>query len=140
MKLRPNNGDSTQVLVIGGEAAKGLAAHLAEAWDVKLLSDDEEIVASAGSEQFDAGHVDFEGDDLERHASDADAAVVGTERDRVGLMVVQLLNTACDLDRVLVRVNDPKKKDAFRDVDCKIIETGSLLRPEVERALAPEDG
>lgn len=143
MDLLPTTGDSTQLLVIGGEAAKGLAAHLAETWNVRLLSDDKEVVRSArsaDSEQFDVRHLDLEADDLQPHVGDVDTAVVGTDRDRAGLMVAQVLTTVCGVDRVLVGVNDPKNEDAFQDVDCETIETWSLLRSEVERVLSPGDG
>jgi Trk K+ transport system NAD-binding subunit len=136
MGLLTSSEDSTQLLVVGGETATGLATHLAENWEVRLLSDQEEVVGKAGRQGFDARHVDFGTADLARHAGDADVAVFGTERDRVGLMVAQLLATACDLDSVLVRVNDPENMPAFRGVDCEVIETGPLLGAEIERVLS----
>jgi Trk K+ transport system NAD-binding subunit len=131
--------DPIQVVVVGGETAKGLATHLSNDREVCLLSDDEQVVANASSEEFDARHVDLKCRDLAEHADDADVAVVGTERDRVGLIVAQSLATACDLESVLVRVNDPANEPAFRDVNCEVIETGPVLGAEIERILSAAD-
>lgn len=137
MVLRSDTGDDSQVLVIGGETAKGLATHLAGEWPVRVLTTDEKIVERTASDSFEAFAVDFEATDLKRHAAEANTAIVVPEHDRVGLLVTQLLTAICGLDSVLTRVDDPKNKNAFDTIDCEIIETGALLRPEVEQKLAP---
>jgi Trk K+ transport system NAD-binding subunit len=127
--------ENTPVLVIGEETAKGLAVDLASDWDVRLLSTDETVVTSSATQVSDTRHVDFRASELKEHSSGVSLAVVLTERDRAALLVTQLLNTVCDVDRVFVRVDDPSKKDAFENLNCTVIETAKLFRPEVESIL-----
>lgn len=137
---RNDTGGGTDLLVIGGEAAKGGAAHLAERWDVHLLSDETDIVESARGDAIEADRVELTATDLEPFAARADAAVVIAEHDRVALRLAQLLNTVADIAEVLVRVDDPANRRAFEDVDCRVLEAGALFRSEIERQLgASED-
>lgn len=127
--------EQSRVLVVGEEAAKGLATHLAEDWDVRLLSNDESIIGNVATNQFESDVVEYEAGVLQDHVDDEDTAVVVTERDQVGLLVVQSLNACCNVDQIFVRVDDPQNRHAFEDLDCEILETGAVLRPEVEQAL-----
>jgi Trk K+ transport system NAD-binding subunit len=140
MKLLNDTGDTRTLLVIGGEAAKGGAAHLADEWDVQLLSDETDIVDGATNAPYTSHRVELTASDLEPFASRADAAVVITEHDRVALRLAVLLNTIASLDDVFVRVDDPENRRAFEDVDCRVLEAGALFRSEIERQLgASED-
>ncbi len=136
----PSTGDSTTVTVIGEQAAKGLAVNLEEEWNVRLLSEAADVVESAASNPVEARHVDYAASDIERHACGADVVVVVTARDRTALLVTQLLNTICDVGRVFVTVDDPRHRDAFEGIDCEVVETGSLLRSEVEHGLTAGEG
>lgn len=134
--LHSNTEDSCQLLVVGGEMAKGLAVHLAGEWHVRLLSDDESLVRATDSARFDAVAVEFEAGELERHACDADTALVVTDCDRTGLLVTQLLDTVCEIEHILTRVDDSRNRGAFEAIDCDLIETAPLLQPAVEQKLS----
>lgn len=137
--IQTDTEEPTPVLVVGQEAAKGLADHLAEEWPVRLLSDDRSVVESADTESMESRHVEFNAAELEPHAYDADSAVIVAERDRAGLLIAQLLSSVCNVDRVSVRVDDPENLDAFEGLDCQVIETGPVLRSEVEQVLPRAD-
>lgn len=133
----PKDTAGKEVLVFGGRAAKGLATYLAETWDVELLTEDETIAARARSEPYEAEVVEYDAETFDQYVDPAGVAIVATERDSVGLMITQLLNTTCKVDDVLVRVDDPKNREAFEDIDCELIETGEVLREAVEATIAP---
>lgn len=48
-----NSQESDRMVVVGEEAAKGLADNLPEEWDVRLLSNDEEIADSPDSAKLE---------------------------------------------------------------------------------------
>ncbi len=134
------SNDRQVAVVIGDEAAKAVADHLAADYDVTLLTDDRSVVKSAESVGVDAHHVDpTEGGRLKDHARGADVAVVGATRDRETLLAARLLRHGCGVDRVAVRINDPENRDLFRDLDVELLDTHTLLAPEIERVLAGPD-
>lgn len=132
-----SGGGTPTVVLIGGEVVKGLADRLHVDHEVLLLSDDERIVRAARERGVDAQCLDLaDGGELERHASDADVAIVGAERDRRNLLAAQLLRVVCGIERVVVRLNDPANRDAFRDVDAELLDAEQGLGDVVDRALA----
>ena len=124
------------VAVFGGRSAKGLAMRLSSDRTVRLLSADRSVVESSRSAPFEARHVDYRSADLSEHVADA-AAIVAADRDRIGLLVAQKLAASGAADRILVRLNDPEYEAAFEDIDCELLDFGSVLHETVESHLGP---
>ena len=124
------------VAVFGGRSAKGLAMRLSSDRTVRLLSADRSVVESSRSAPFEARHVDYRSADLSEHVADA-AAIVAADRDRIGLLVAQKLAASGAADRILVRLNDPEYEAAFDDIDCELLDFGSVLHETVESHLGP---
>jgi Trk K+ transport system NAD-binding subunit len=124
------------VAVFGGRLAKGLAMRLSSGRSVRLLSADRSVVESSRSAPFEARHVDYRSADLSEHVADA-AAIVAPDRDRIGLLVAQKLAASGAADRILVRLNDPEYEAAFDDIDCELLDFGSVLHETVESSLGP---
>jgi Trk K+ transport system NAD-binding subunit len=103
---------------------------------VRLLSADRSVVESSRSAPFEARHVDYRSADLSEHVADA-AAIVAADRDRIGLLVAQKLAASGAADRILVRLNDPEYEAAFDDIDCELLDFGSVLHETVESSLGP---
>ena len=125
------------VAVFGGRLAKGLAMRLSSGRTVRLLSADRSVVESSRSAPFEARHVDYRSANLSEHVADAAAAVVIPDRDRIGLLVAQKLAASGTVDRILVRLNDPQYEAAFEDIDCELLDFGSVLHETVESSLGP---
>jgi Trk K+ transport system NAD-binding subunit len=124
------------VAVFGGRSAKGLAMRLSSDRTVRLLSADRSVVESSRSAPFEARHVDYRSADLSEHVAGA-AAIVAADRDRIGLLVAQKLAASGAADRILVRLNDPEYEAAFDDIDCELLDFGSVLHETVESHLGP---
>ena len=124
------------VAVFGGRLAKGLAMRLSSGRTVRLLSADRSVVESSRSAPFEARHVDYRSANLSEHVADA-AAVVVPDRDRIGLLVAQKLAASGTVDRILVRLDDPQYEAAFEDIDCELLDLGSVLHETVESSLGP---
>ena len=124
------------VAVFGGRLAKGLAMRLSSGRTVRLLSADRSVVESSRSAPFEARHVDYRSANLSEHVADA-AAVVVPDRDRIGLLVAQKLAASGTVDRILVRLDDPQYEAAFEDIDCELLDFGSVLHETVESSLGP---
>ena len=124
------------VAVFGGRSAKGLAMRLSSDRTVRLLSADRSVVESSRSAPFEARHVDYRSANLSEHVADA-AAIVAADRDRIGLLVAQKLAACGAADRILVRLNDPEYEAAFDDIDCELLDFGSVLHETVESSLGP---
>ena len=124
------------VAVFGGQLAKGLAMRLSSGRTVRLLSADRSVVESSRSAPFEARHVDYRSANLSEHVADA-AAVVAPDRDRIGLLVAQKLAASGTVDRILVRLDDPQYEAAFEDIDCELLDFGSVLHETVESSLGP---
>ena len=125
------------VAVFGGRLAKGLAMRLSSGRTVRLLSADRSVVESSRSAPFEARHVDYRSANLSEHVADAAAAVVVPDRDRIGLLVAQKLSASGTVDRILVRLDDPQYEAAFEDIDCELLDFGSVLHETVESSLGP---
>ena len=125
------------VAVFGGRLAKGLAMRLSSGRAVRLLSADRSVVESSRSAPFEARHVDYRSANLSEHVADAAAAVVAPDRDRIGLLVAQKLAASGMVDQILVRLNDPQYEAAFEDIDCELLDFGSVLHETVESHLGP---
>ena len=126
------------VAVFGGRLAKGLAMRLSSGRAVRLLSADRSVVESSRSAPFEARHVDYRSANLSEHVADAAAAaVVIPDRDRIGLLIAQKLAASGTVDRILVRLNDPQYEAAFEDIDCELLDFGSVLHETVESSLGP---
>jgi len=124
------------VAVFGGRLAKGLAMRLSSGRTVRLLSADRSVVESSRSAPFEARHVDYRSANLSEHVADA-AAIVAPDRDRIGLLVAQKLAASGTVDRILVRLDDPQYEAAFEDIDCELLDFGSVLHETVESSLGP---
>ena len=124
------------VAVFGGRSAKGLAMRLSSDRTVRLLSADRSVVESSRSAPFEARHVDYLSADLSEHVAGA-AAIVAADRDRIGLLVAQKLAASGAADRILVRLNDPEYEAAVDDIDCELLDFGSVLHETIESSLGP---
>jgi len=133
--MQGNTRDPT-VAVFGGRLAKGLAMRLSSGRTVRLLSADRSVVESSRSAPFEARHVDYRSANLSEHVADA-AAIVAPDRDRIGLLVAQKLAASGTVDRILVRLDDPQYEAAFEDIDCELLDFGSVLHETVESSLGP---
>jgi Trk K+ transport system NAD-binding subunit len=133
-----SDDDRPTVVIVGDQISAGMADRLAEDFDVLLVTDDDAVLGTARSQGVDtAGGDATDGAFLRGAVADADAAVVATERDRTNLLVIQLLRTAVSIDRIVVRLNDPTKRDAFENIDVDLIDGSSILAAEVGKTLAP---
>lgn len=127
------------VLVVGSEAAKGLASHLADRWEVRLVSGDGRVARAAERDGLAARRADVtSGSELEPHADGVEVAVVAAERDRESLLVAQLLRTVGGVEAVAVALNDPGNREFFEGVDVEVLNGQSALWRDVERALFGE--
>lgn len=129
------------VLVIGGEAAKGLAAQLEE-YRVTFASGSDEVVRTARRAGLDANHVDpTDGSDIRSLEFDGAVAIVATERDRVNLLASQLLRTVSGVAHVVVWLHDSSNRDVYDDIDVDLVEAHHSLSHSVSKSLAAdEDG
>ncbi|PSP50333.1 hypothetical protein BRC75_00995 [Halobacteriales archaeon QH_7_69_31] len=102
---------------------------------VRLLSADRSVVDSRPA-PFEPRHVDYRSADLSDHVAGA-AAIVAADRDRIGLLVAGKLAACGAVDRILVRLNAPEYEAAFDDIDCELLDFGSVLHETVESSLGP---
>lgn len=141
LQRRLRSTPTPEIVVVGGEAAVGVATYLDGDCTVVFVSGDGDVVARATARGLDARRTDVaDGGRLSDHTVGADAAVVATERDRLNLLVAQLLRTVCGVDDVTVRVNDPDNRDVFEEVGVTVVDGGSLVATEVADALFDRDG
>jgi trk system potassium uptake protein TrkA len=61
----------------------------------------------------------------------ASAVLALDENDATNLLVAQLARSRFDVDRVLVRVNDPGREPAFENVDVDTVDTAAVLADAV---------
>ena len=105
-------------IVIGGEhVGAALAERLRESSAVVFLDERPEIVDRAHEIGID-GHVVDATDRRELQDVVADSTktvVVTTGKDSTNLLIGQHLRTACDVDQIVVLVNDPRNRVAFTD-------------------------
>ena len=128
---------STSVLILGSSRdVRALAADLSEEFDVTLVSDQPEIVRAAHVDGIEAHEAALDsGTDLAALDLTADAAVVTAVRDRTNLLVTQFLRTRGEVSRIVVRLNDPEREDAFAELGVETICPAEVLTPEIRAAL-----
>jgi len=128
---------STSVLILGSSRdVRALAADLSEEFDVTLVSDQPEIVSAARVDGIEAHEAALDsGTDLAALDLTADAAVVTAVRDRTNLLVTQFLRTRGEVSRIVVRLNDPEREDAFAELGVETICPTEVLTPEIRAAL-----
>lgn len=132
--VEPMTRDRT-ILIVGGQAAVGLASHLGSERDVTVITDGDDVVMSA-HDGVDVRTAEItRGSDLASVVDGAQTAVVAAERDRTGMLSAQLLRTACGVEDVTVLLNDPIHGDLFNDLDVEYLDCPTVLGPEVERTL-----
>jgi len=135
--LRSSGGSTTdRVLVVGDESALGVATYLNERHEVFLLSEDPDAVRTASASGVEARRTAVgDGGRLRKHTGDVAGAVVATDRDRLTLLVAQLLRTVCDVEDVTAVVNDARHLDLFEELDVRPIHGSSLVGPAVDDTL-----
>jgi trk system potassium uptake protein TrkA len=128
---------STSVLILGSSRdVRALAADLSEEFDVTLVSDQPEIVSAAHADGIEAHEAALDsGTDLAALDLTADAAVVTAVRDRTNLLVTQFLRTRGEVSRIVVRLNDPEREDAFAELGVETICPAEVLTPEIRATL-----
>jgi len=131
------NDEHPTVVVVGDQISAGMADRLADDYEVLLVTDDEAALGTARSGGVETATGDVtDGAFLREQASGVDAAVIATERDRTNLLITQLLRTAVSIDRIVVRLNDPTRRDVFDDIDVDLVDGGSVLAAEVGKTLS----
>jgi trk system potassium uptake protein TrkA len=128
---------STSVLILGSSRdVRALAADLSEEFDVTLVSDQPEIVSAAHADGIEAHEAALDsGTDLAALDLTADAAVVTAVRDRTNLLVTQFLRTRGEVSRIVVRLNDPEREDAFAELGVETLCPAEVLTPEIRATL-----
>jgi trk system potassium uptake protein TrkA len=128
---------STSVLILGSSRdVRALAADLSEEFDVTLVSDQPEIVRAAHVDGIEAHEAALDsGTDLAALDLTADAAVVTAVRDKTNLLVTQFLRTRGEVSRIVVRLNDPEREDAFAELGVETICPAEVLTPEIRATL-----
>lgn len=130
-------GSTPTILVVGGGAARVLAAHLDDIATVRYVSNDQHRVRQATSLGLDAHCVDVtDAASITPVADRADAAVVSLDSDRETLLTSQLLRACCGIETVLATVTEPEYRDAFEGTSITFVDTESWLADVVRTELA----
>lgn len=125
-------------IVIGGDyVGPALADRLREAGPVVFLADCPETVERVRDSGVDGHLVDpTNRRDLETVLRDpATTAVVSTNSDSVNLLIAQHLRTTFDVDRIVVRVNDPRNREAFADREFETVSVSDALADSLREAV-----
>jgi len=124
------------VLVVGStQETRALAEHLAEGYAVTFVTDRTDLVEQA-DDRIVAREVPLsDGGALGELDLSADAAVVAAARDRTNLFVAQILEARGEVDRVVVRVNDPDRRELFSALGAETVCPTDVLAPAFESAL-----
>ncbi|WP_269782701.1 NAD-binding protein [Halobacterium wangiae] len=64
---------------------------------------------------------------------DVTTALVLEPEDATNLLLAQCLRTQFDVERVIVRVNDPDRLDVFENVDVETVDATAVLGTEIVR-------
>ena len=129
-----------RTLIVGGDHVGGrLAARLAHV-DVVGFLDDEFPVSETEAEVV-GREVDItDRRQLEQVGlDDVETVVVASERDSVNLLVSQLLRTTFDVDRVVVRINDPQNRAPFEETGVETVCVADALSRALEDAVVRDD-
>ncbi|MFC7194971.1 NAD-binding protein [Halosimplex aquaticum] len=126
-----------KTMVVGtSREAQTLACRLAEDFDVTFVSDQEELLTGDRTADFDTEYAALDdGSDLSMLDLSVDAAVVAAGRDRINMLAAQHIRTRCDVDRLVVRVNDPSRESAFAALDAETICPTDVLEPAIRSSL-----
>lgn len=124
-----------RTLIVGGDHVGGqLAVLLADVDAVQYLDDDPVDVTEAGVVGREVDITDRR--QLERVGlDDAETVVVASESDSVNLLVSQLIRTSFDVDRVIVRINDPRNRDLFEATGVETVCVADALARALEAAV-----
>ena len=124
-----------RTLIVGGDHVGGqLAVRLADVDAVQYLDDDPVDATEAGVVGRDVDITDRR--QLERVGlDDVETVVVASERDSVNLLVSQLIRTSFDVDRVIVRINDPRNRDLFEATGVETVCVADALARALEAAV-----
>ena len=124
-------------IVIGGDhVGAALATQLRETGPIIFLDNSPQVVDRTSESGVD-GYV---GDptsrrDLETTIDEPTTAIVSTDIDSVNFLVAQHLRTAFDVDRIVIRVNDPHNRDAFEERGFTTVSTADALAAAIEEAI-----
>lgn len=124
-------------IVIGGDhVGAALADRLREAGPVAFLDDSPQIVDRARESGVDGHVVDpMNRRDLETAVDEPTTAIVSAREDSVNFLIAQHLRTAFDIDRIVVRVNDPHNRDAFEERGFITVSTADALADAIGDAI-----
>jgi Trk K+ transport system NAD-binding subunit len=135
-EIRGHSHDEPVLLVVGDEAAKGLATRLADSATVRFASGDESIIERARSQGLESAHVrPTEAASLCGVTTDVDVALVVTDADRTTLFTAQLLKTCCDVPSVVACLRDASNRDVFRNTRITVVDTPDVVAAAVSDVL-----
>lgn len=126
----------------GGYVGATLANHLGRAADAVVFLDAHPRAVEYAEQRGVSAHVAdvTSARELDRHADeDADLAVVASESDSTNLLVAQLLRVRFDVERVVVRINDPRNLDSFETLDVETVCASSVLAERFGETLGVEE-
>lgn len=113
------------MLVVGGNhLGRRLSEELrARGETVVFLDDDPNTVERAYEAGLTAERLDITDLRSLRRADvgDVETAVVASDSDSVNILAAQLLSAAFDVERIVVRVDDPRNHSAFDDMDVETV-------------------
>lgn len=124
----PNPGP---FVVGGGHVGERVADELAAAGETVTLvdqsppSDPPPGASAVGVDGLDHEALEAVG------LSNATTVIVLATDDATNLLVAHLARSQFDVDRVVVRVNDPKREPAFEDVDVETLDVTGVLADAV---------
>jgi len=124
-----------RTLIVGGDHVGGrLAIRLADVDTVQYLDDDPVDATEAGVVGREIDITDRR--QLERVGlDDVETVVVASETDSVNLLVSQLIRTSFDVDRVIVRINDPRNRSLFETTGVETVCVVDALARALEAAV-----
>lgn len=131
-----------QILIIGGGfVGRTLAARFEDDDETVVFLDEErQIVERACNSGIDAVETiinDIElpqNDDIDRGAV---VVVAAMDRDSANLLVIQLLRVRFDVDHVIAKINDPRNRSSFEDLDIETVCSTKILVNELCETITP---
>lgn len=124
------------VILGGGELGTMLCEQLQTGYnDVTFFDENVHVVERATEQRLTARAVDDVRDVgplAELGLDFTTVVVVATERDSSNLLIAQLVKSRFDVERVVVRINDPQNRPAFGELEVEGVCTSQILA----RALA----
>lgn len=112
------------VIIGGGELGRMLAKQLDTDYnEVTLLDENSHSIERATAQELSASSV-ADVRDVDPLANlDLDimsVVAVATEDDSTNLLIAQLVKSRFDIERIIVRINDPQNRPAFEDLGVEI--------------------